>query len=324
VPKELHYTLIGFESEDFARAASTRVAQVIDELVPQLGLSLAGLDGVTISVDYDAGLRQLDRGYDATEAPTRTNDEVASGIAMTPYVLRDGRVMSHMILSAAVVPLIDQPISGVSGKYIVAHELSHAHEHYFRDRQLPNTLLNVKITKSDEAVLFEAADACWGEYAACYFSAPVHPDQAKLFEMTVLSLLTDARQKIVEAKRQWLTDRNFTAAWQKISAIILALLKYFSYLLGHAAGLNKSIEELAPGAWGILQSNPWISTWIEKLDRTLQTMLETFEEWQSLDAFDPLKQVARGLLTDCGISISDSSGSLYVYVDAGKLPISFA
>ena len=105
MPKELRYTLIGFESEESARAASTRVANVIDELVPQLSLSLAGLDGVTISVDYDAGLRQLDRGYDATQALTRTNDEVASGIAMTPCVLRNGRVMSHMILSAAVVPL---------------------------------------------------------------------------------------------------------------------------------------------------------------------------------------------------------------------------
>jgi hypothetical protein len=324
VPKELRFTLIGFESEESAKAASTRVAQVIDELVPYLGLSLAGLDGVTISVDYDAGLRQLDRGYDATESLTRTNDEVASGIAMTPYVLRDGHVMSHMILSAAIVPLIDKPVAGVSAKYIVAHELSHAHEHYFRDRQLPHTLLNMKITKSDEAILFEAADLCWGEYAACYFSAPVHPDQAKLFEMTVLSSLKDARQKIVDAKRQWLTDRDFAAAWQKISAIALALLKYFSYLLGHAAGLNKSVEELAPEAWKILQSNPWVSPWIEKLDRTLGTMLETFEEWQCLDAFEPLKQVARGLLTDCGISISDSNGSLYVYLAAGKLPVSSA
>lgn len=324
MPKELRYTLIGFESEESARAASTRVANVIDELVPQLSLSLAGLDGVTISVDYDAGLRQLDRGYDATQALTRTNDEVASGIAMTPCVLRNGRVMSHMILSAAVVPLIDKPLSGVSGKYIIAHELSHAHEHYFRDRQLPNTLLNVKITKPDEAVLFESADACWGEYAACYFSAPVHPDQAKLFEMTILSSLTDARQKIIEAKRQWLTDRNFAAVWQKISAIALALLKYFSYLLGHAAGLNKPLEELAPDAWKILQSNPWVLPWIEKLGRTLRTTLETFEEWQSLEVFEPLKQIARGVLTDCGISISDSKGSLYVYVDAGKLPISSA
>lgn len=324
VPKELRYTLTGFDSGEVARAASTRVAQAIDELAQQLGLSLAGLDGVTIAVDYDAGLQQLDRGYNASEVLTRTNDEVASGIAMTPYVLRNGRVMSHMVLSAAVVPLIDTPILGVSGKYIIAHELAHAHEHYFRDRKLPNTLLNAKITKPDDAVLFESADACWGEYAACYFSAPVHPDQAKLFEMMVLSSLKDARQKIVEAKRQWLRDRDFPAVWRTISPIALSLLKYFSYLLGHAAGLNTSLEDMAREAFEILQSNPWLLPWIEKLQRTLGTMLDTFEEWQSLEVFDPLKQIARGLFADCGMSISDSNGSLHVYVAPGKLPISAA
>jgi len=50
-------------------------------------------------------------------------------------------------------------------------------------------------------------------------------------------------------------------------------------------------------------------------------MLDTFEQWESLQVFEPLKQVVRGLLMDCGIRISDSSGSLYVFVAAGKLPI---
>lgn len=319
--REIRYTLIGFDSEDSAISASARVAQVIDELIQQMSLSLAGLDGVTISVDYDAGLQQLDRGYQTTGLLTRTNDEIASGIAMTPYVLRNGRVMSHMVLSAAVVPLIDTPAAGVSGKYIIAHELAHVHEHYFRDRQLPNTLLNVKITEPDEAVLFESAYACWGEYVACYFSAPVHADQAQLFEMTAVSLLKDAKTKIIEAKRQWLVDRDFAKVWQQMSITALPLLKYFSYLLGHAAGLDKSLEELAPEAWQLLQSNPWFVPWLEKLADTLETMLNTFEHWESLEVFDPLKQLARGLLGDCGVRISDAKGSLYVYVTAGKLPV---
>lgn len=321
MPREIQYTLIGFDSEESAQTASARVAQVIDELAQQLGLSLAGLDGVTISVNYDVGLQRLDRGYQASEPLTRTNDEFASGIAMTPYVMRNDRVMSHMVLSASVVPLIDTPMFGVCGKYIIAHELSHVHEHYFRDCKLPKTLLNMKITKPDEAVLFEAADACWGEYAACYFSAPVHPEQARLFEITVVSLLKDAKDKIIEAKRDWRADRDFAKVWQRVGATALPLLKYFSYLLGHAAGLKESLEEVAPEAWQQLQSNPWLSPSIEKLEQTLATMLDTFEQWESLETFEPLKQVARGLLMDCGIRISDSSGSLYVSVAAGKLPI---
>jgi hypothetical protein len=317
----VQYNLLGFDSEESARSASLRISQVIDELAQQLGLSLAGLDGVTIAVDYDAGLQQLDRGYVANGPLTRTNDESASGIAMTPPVLRNGRVMSHIVLSASVVSLIDTTMLGVSGKYIIAHELSHVHEHFFRDRQLPNTLLNIKIAKPDEAVLFEAAEVCWGEYAACYFSAPIHPEQAKLFEMAVVSSLRDAKERIIQAKRQWNVDRDFAKVWHQIGSVALPLLKYFSYLLGHAVGLNRSLEELAPEASQLLHVNPWLSPWIEKLDHTLSTMLDTFERWESLDAFAPLKQVARGLLADCGITISDSNGSLYVFVAAGKLPI---
>jgi hypothetical protein len=298
-----------------------RVAQVIDEVAAELGLSTEGLDGITIAVDYDAALQKLDRGFQSDNPLTRTNDEFGSGVAMTPCVLRDGRVMSHIVLSASVVPLIDAPMLGVSGKYIIAHELSHAHEHYFRDRALPNTLLNIKITKPDDAVLFETADACWGEYAACYFSAPIHADQAKLFELAVVPLLRKAKDDIVDAKRDWISNRDFGKVWQRIGTTALSLLKYFSYLLGHAAGLDRPVQELAPGAWELLQFNLWLLPWIKKLDDALVTMLNTFEHWKGLETFEPLKQVARGLLMDCGITISDSNGSLYVYVAGGKLPI---
>jgi hypothetical protein len=121
VAREIRYTLIGFDSEDSARSASARVSQAIDELTRQMSHSLAGLDGVIISIDYDAGLQQLDRGYQTTGLLTPTNDEIASGIAMTPYVLRNGRVMSHMVLSAAVVP-VPEPVR-VLGTGSAAFEL---------------------------------------------------------------------------------------------------------------------------------------------------------------------------------------------------------
>lgn len=37
---------------------------------------------------------------------------------------------------------------------------------------------------------------------------------------------------------------------------------------------------------------------------------ETFEDWQSLDAFEPRRQVAREILIDGELSVSGSSGSL--------------
>jgi hypothetical protein len=322
VGKDLQFHLIGFATEEAASVAGKRVGEVIEEVVQELEISIAGLDGVTIAHDYDSALAQLDRGYKSERILTRTDDKAAGGVAMTPCVLRDGKVMSHMVLSTGIIPLIDNPVDGVSGKYIIAHELSHAHEHYFRDKVLPNTLLQQRISDADEIVLFEAADACWGEYAACYFSAPIHPHQAKLYEMTLVYVVREATERIVQAKRQWMADRDIGKMWQQIASMAGNLLKYASYLLGHAVGLNKSVEEIAPEGWQLLQLNSWLLPAIEKLDEVLSSMLNTFEQWKGLDVFEPLKQIMRGLLADCGFTMSvTENGSLYIWVGQGKLPV---
>jgi hypothetical protein len=318
--RSVQYNLIGFSSNDDARAAADRVAQAINQLSSELNLSLAGLDGVTIAHDYDAALAQLDRGYQVSAPLTRTNDSDAQGCAMAPLVMRNGEVMSHLVLSAFIVPLIAAPQSGVDGKYILGHELAHVHEHYFRNRVLPNTLLKVRITKADEAFLHELADTCWGEYVACIFSAPIHPEQAKLFEMPLLELLPKARYEIEAAKKGWLVDRDIAKFWQRAGTTVYSLLKYFSYLLGHAAGLSQSIGDIAPETWSLLNSNAWLLSSVEGLNRELSRMYETFDEWKSLAVFEPLKQLERTLFADCGIGIADRDGSLYVSLGPGKLP----
>lgn len=316
----IQYRRSGYASDADANAASARVASVIDEIVSELELSLAGLDGVTIAFDYDSALAQLDRGFDSSSSLTRTKDDIGEGCAMAPLVMRNGCVMTHLVLSAFIVPLIDAPQSGVSGKYIIAHELSHVHENFFRNRALPNTLLALKIVQPDEAFLFEVADACWGEYVACYLSASVHPEQGKLYEVTLVDLLEKAKNEILGAKKKWMNDHDFADAWRRVGGTVASLLKYFSYLLGHARGLDKQITDVAPKASQLLESNTWLAPWVSKLNDVLSNMLKTFETWNSVEVFEPLKAVARGLLEDCGVKISDANGSLYVFIDNGKLP----
>lgn len=317
--RPIPYHLIGFATAEAASDASSRVARAIDELASELHLSLAGLDGVTIAHDYDAALAQLDRGYEASSPLTRTKDGTGEGCAMAPLVLRNDQVMSHLVLPAYIVPLIDSPQMGVNGKYIVAHELSHVHEHFFRNRVLPNTLLKLRIPKRDEAFLYDLADTCWGEYVACYFSAPVDLGQVRLYEMPLATLLPKAKDEIISAKCEWLLDRDMGKFWQRAGTTVYSLLKYFSYLLGHAAGLGKRASDIALETWSLLKKNLWLLPSIERLDEELSLMLETFEEWKGLEAFAPLQLLARGLFADCGIRISDANGSLYISIGPGKL-----
>jgi len=51
-------------------------------------------------------------------------------------------------------------------------------------------------------------------------------------------------------------------------------------------------------------------------------MMNTFEQWKGLEAYDPLKKVVRDVLEDCGITMQQTpSGSLYIWVNEGKLPL---
>lgn len=90
----VNITLQGFPTEQDGNDAGALVAECLSLIALQLGMDLARLDGMTIAHDYDRALAQLDRGFTASTVLTRTVDEAAVGVAMTPRVMRNGRVMS--------------------------------------------------------------------------------------------------------------------------------------------------------------------------------------------------------------------------------------
>src|ERR1700728_2515316 len=82
----------GFPEED-----AKRLGELIWLFVRELSriIDLEHLDGITVADDYPAALRDLDRGFEATRPLTPTTEN-ATGVAMTPAVLRDGVLKSHI------------------------------------------------------------------------------------------------------------------------------------------------------------------------------------------------------------------------------------
>jgi hypothetical protein len=59
---------------------------------------------------------------------------------------------------------------------------------------------------------------------------------------------------------------------------------------------------------------------VDKLEGVLRDMFANFENWTDMGAFDPLTDVARGLLVDCGITISlQPNKSMHVRVSPAKV-----
>ncbi|WP_298125232.1 hypothetical protein [Brevundimonas sp.] len=65
-------------------------------------INLASLDGITIAGDYAQALLELDRGYETSHTLT-PSEGLAIGVAMTPSVIRDGVVKSHLVLNAGII-----------------------------------------------------------------------------------------------------------------------------------------------------------------------------------------------------------------------------
>jgi hypothetical protein len=163
-------------------------------------------------------------------------------------------------------------------------------------------------------------EASWCEYVACCISAPAYPEQVKAYERVLVNLLGLFRERVIRAKMQWLQDRDFGLILQKLQDEAESVLKYAAYLLGHAAGLQKTPEEIAPEAWAALGAHPWLLTSIERFDDTLRATLASFETWTGMEAFDPLREIARGLLVDFGLTMTlQEDRSLYLVVSEGKV-----
>lgn len=319
--RPLDFHLIGFESREAASAAADRVTRLIDDICATLGFGLLGLEGITIAHNYRAALASLDRGLTIENVLTPTHDGVSRGSAMAPLVLREGKVLSHIMLSAGVLDMLDEePMDGISGKYVIAHELAHVEDHDARDEILPNTLLRPVDKARDAAVLFSVAEKIWTEYVACCLSAPIYPDQARLFESNVVNVLKPAKQLIISAIVKLHLDKDWRAAYETVYGISSRVLRHTAYLVGHAAGLDKPIKEIAPVAWAVLESNGWLFPWIDKLENTLADMLASFHQWTGMEAFGPLEEIVRGVLADCGVSLSVAQGrSLHVEISPAEV-----
>jgi hypothetical protein len=290
------------------------VGEALTALASELGLSLARLDGVTIAYDYARVPAELDRGFVASRPLTPTSD-MAVGIAMTPSVLRDGMVKAHIVLEAGVPELLkSEDADKVSlGFYLLAHEAAHVHDLETRDAAFPGVLPNEQ-PSGEDGYLFQAADACWDEYAACRLSAHIYPGQVQHFETVFCDALKVARTRTNQHIAAYWQDRNHTKAFSGVFTEYSNLMKYASYLTGHIEGIESNLAEAAPQADQLLRSQTYFAPWFAKLTEHLRSMWNTRYEWPGIAVYDPLKGLVKSFVREGGIEMSTVPQGLYVRV----------
>ena len=102
-PNSIAVKFSGFDTEEHGCEFANLVATYVRALSRFIDLS--ALDGITVAFDYANELLLLDRGYVSKHKLTPSED-IVLGVAMTPAVIRDGKIKSHMLFHAGfLLPL---------------------------------------------------------------------------------------------------------------------------------------------------------------------------------------------------------------------------
>ena len=306
---EITISLTGFAREEDAH----NLGNIIREFLVFYGklMDLSGLTRVWVAYDYEGTLANLERGFDAGNKLTPTQDDIAVGIAMTPAVLQDGTAKSVMVLNAYHMMALAHPDNEELKPYYrrmmytLAHECGHVHDLAAKVRSFPEKWLKLRLNRRDGA-LFEIAEACWSEYIACRLSAVVSSDEiATDYENTFCEQLQKGFPAIRGYLRQYRMHGDVTRVLTECSYVVKKVLVYASYLFGQLAGTGASFEEAAPRAKALLGSHSEARKVVQRLEAVLERMCKSYGSWDTFDVFEPLKKVALDLFAVAGLHLED-------------------
>lgn len=301
----------------FPEEQGKRLGNLIVSAVNLFGrvLDLERLDGITVAADYPAALRELDRGF-AQMQPLTPTTENAIGIAMTPPVLRDGVIKSHIVFNVGVVLQLDENGPDEERQvafYIVGHECAHVQLLKALDQCFPGHFLKHRYKDFEESFLWETSNACWDEYAACRLSAPFGERQLGWYEDTFLTALQNARERGNAAIRTFRLHKDVRRLTAEIVPVYSQVLTFASYVLGHLAGIGADLSAV-PRAQAALRGH-WFEPHFTALAAALEKIWSRYGDWAGLEEFTTIGAIAKDVLRERGVDIQRRpSGEIYLNV----------
>lgn len=298
--------------EDEARALGNRVGLWVRELSRHI--NLAQLDGVTIAGDYSQALAELDRGY-KTNFVLTPSDGVAIGIAMTPSVLRDGELKSHIVVNAGVMAAIMDPEAELyrTAVHTLAHECAHVEVTAAYEKCFPNVRLRTRKNNILDAYRWDIILACWDEFAATWISACWGEDPTDGYEQTFLTVLAETRVSANEYIKKFRLHGDVGQVLAEVYGAYGDLLKFSAYHLGNMRGQGLTLADMSRTAAAL--EGHWFEPYFLRLDLMCAELTETWARWKSHEDFEVIGDLAERLVEDGGVFVTrQADGGVYVNI----------
>ena len=309
-PEQFQISLRGFDNEDRAKNIGHLLGRCIRELSRYI--DLGGLDGVTVAYDYEEALLELDRGYHTSYRLTPTNEE-AIGIAMTPSVIRNGRLKSHIVISAGVAELLAASEGENFGLalHALAHECAHVEVTNRFDAAFPDFLLKKTHDNMLDNFRWQVILSCWDEYAASWISAGIGEDRTKDYEETFLQILEKTRPKANQSIKAYRIHGDVDQILTEVFAAYGNLMKFACYHLGNMRGRKLTLDDL-PRTKSTLDAH-WFESHFHRLGQLCGHIADSYGKWTKRETFEAIGALAETIIAENGVVVTRrAGGDLYV------------
>jgi hypothetical protein len=310
-PSNIQMGFRGFEQEAAEDHAST-----LGELFHEVGklIDISALDGVTIGFDYDEALASLDRGYETVHTLSKTT-EFGLGVAMTPAVLRDGVLKSHIVINAAIVLMLshDDQQDVKLAVHTIAHECAHVEVTAAFEKCFPGELLIKRFDTIIEFWRWDVIRACWDEYAACRIASDIGHDPLSDYEETFVLAHSKTDEKILSLIR----DFDGGDADPLVGPVFGAygtMMKFACYMMGSMAASGKTLEN-CKAANDAMQGH-WFADYFERLKNACESLFDNFGNWPDKSEFELIGDIVEDIVASRAMKLwhhPDGSYSIYIY-----------
>ena len=295
--------------------------RVVADHVVALGsfFDLRDLDGLTIAVDYDAALADLDYGFEGSMRLGRTDTETMQGVARTCQVVRAGSVKSHIVLGASMmISLVAGDLTTPEAREIalglIAHECCHVQLNSRMSELVPDARIDAEIADWGRALTFQVARVLWEEYAVSRLSARFAPRQNDLNAELVLGVAPGARERADESIRAYRSHGDLNVLLGEAGSELCQPLKAASYLLGGMDGAGQGWREYPAAAAAV--SAGGFAALVDALHERCEALWVSQADWSAeKDVLAPLRGLVCEALSSGGIHLRRmEAGDWYVDV----------
>lgn len=316
IPANLGLTVQGFENEEGARKLGHAVLDAI-RLFGRF-MDLSTLDGVTVAIDYDQALAELDRGLPGLRPLSRSNTAEMQGVAMSPAVMRDNQVKTHLVFNAQMVAGLAADIATDEDKAaaigIIAHECAHVQVTAQKEAAIPEARFGTPIQGYERSVMFQIAEVCWDEYAVCRISAPFNRKQIGYHGESMIETVAVARGRANAAIKAYRSHADLDQLVDEAGPALAQPIKIGAYLLGGMDGEGIDWNDVPEIRAAIV--NAGYDALIDELRTILRELWDSQGAWDpSIDTFEPLVDFAHEMFAEGGLLFrTDNDGQCYIDV----------